>query len=605
MTDKTELLAPAKDFASAADAIDCGADAVYMGAARFGARHAASNSDDDIARTVDYAHRFGVRVYATLNTLLYDNETDEARNLAERTLAAGVDALIVQDTAYCRMGLDAELHASTQMFNATPEQARFLGEAGFARVILERGLSLEQITEICSATEAEVECFVHGAICVGYSGRCFLSRSMSDRSGNRGVCTQACRLTYDLTDGNRRIIMRGKHLLSLRDLALDDRIGCMLDAGVRSFKIEGRLKDRLYVRNTVSFYRRALDRALELRPHLKRASSGTSRADFTPDLSKSFTRGATHYVFDGRKAGIASFDTPKAVGEYMGRVAAVGRHGIEIEGRQPATGDGLCFICGGGMVGTSVNGVEGRQVTPNRIEGIKAGAEVYRNFDRTFARSVENARIRRSIEAAATVTIAPNGIEAEVRDCDGFSARAGRTAAFDRADNPGRMEATAKAQFSKSGDSIFDIASVVVVNPQQRFVPVSLLNALRREALEALTRERIAAAAPRRPFVENHGARYPKASLGPLDNVTNRLAEEFYRSHGVTAIERGLDTLPSTVGHEVMRTPYCIRREIGQCLRQKHTLTGDLWLEHGCSRYLLQFDCARCEMALVDRSKRS
>lgn len=310
-----ELLAPARDYLSAVAAVDYGADAVYMGGAKFGARQAAGNAAEEIARAVGYAHRYGVRVHATLNTLLWDDELEEAERQARELIAAGVDALIVQDMALRRMDLPVELHASTQVSNRTPEGARFLGEAGFARVILERNLSLDEIRAICRATRAEVECFVHGAICVGYSGRCFLSRSMSARSGNRGACSQPCRLTYDLTDGRGHTYIAGKHLLSVRDMNLSAHLGELLDAGVTSFKIEGRLKDVNYIRNVVAFYRRATDEALAARPRLGRASVGESVPDFTPDTAKSFTRGESEYFFAGRCAGVASFDTPKAVGE--------------------------------------------------------------------------------------------------------------------------------------------------------------------------------------------------------------------------------------------------------------------------------------------------
>lgn len=320
-----ELLAPARDLQSAVAAVDYGADAVYIGGAKFGARHAAGNSAEQIARVAEYAHRYGVRVHATLNTLIYDDELETAERQARELIAAGVDALIVQDMALRRMDLPVELHASTQVCNMTPEQARFLGECGFARVILERALSLDEIRAICAATNAEVECFVHGAICVGYSGRCFLSRSMSERSGNRGACSQPCRLTYDLTDGSGRTYLAGKHLLSVRDLNLSAHVGELLDAGVRSLKIEGRLKDINYIRNTVAYYRRAVDDALTVRPHLRRASAGESVADFTPDTAKSFTRGESEYFFAGKRAGVASFDTPKAVGEYAGCVTRVER----------------------------------------------------------------------------------------------------------------------------------------------------------------------------------------------------------------------------------------------------------------------------------------
>ena len=396
-----ELLAPAKDLQSAVAAVDYGADAVYIGGAKFGARYAAGNSAGEIARVVEYAHRYGVRVHATLNTLIYDDELEAAERQARELIAAGVDALIVQDMALRRMNLPVELHASTQMCNMTPAQARFLGECGFARVILERALSLGEIRDICAATAAEVECFVHGAICVGYSGRCFLSRSVSDRSGNRGACSQPCRLTYDLTDGRGRTYIAGKHLLSVRDLNLSAHIGELLDAGVTSFKIEGRLKDVGYIKNVVAYYRREVDAALAGRPHLRRASAGESIPDFTPDTAKSFTRGESEYFFAGKRPGVASFDTPKAVGEYVGRVVRVEKNRFRLDrGGLLAAGDGICFLTDRGFAGTNVNAADGDCVTPNRMEGIVPGTEVYRNYDHRFNQLLARSRTRRVIPAS-------------------------------------------------------------------------------------------------------------------------------------------------------------------------------------------------------------
>ena len=451
-----ELLAPAKDYASAVAAVDYGADAVYIGGAKFGARQAAGNSAEEIARVVEYARRYGVRVHAALNTLVWDDELEEAERQARELIAAGVDALIVQDMALRRMSLPVELHASTQVCNSTPEGARFLGEAGFARVILERNLSLDEIRAICSATAAEVECFVHGAICVGFSGRCFLSRSMSGRSGNRGACSQPCRLAWDLTDGRGRTYIAGKHLLSVRDMNLSHRIGDLLDAGVTSFKIEGRLKDTNYIKNVVAYYRRAVDEALAVRPGFVRSSAGESVPDFTPDPSKSFTRGESEYFFAGKRPGVASFDTPKAVGEYVGRVAKVFGNGFTLLGEaELAPGDGICFITPHGVTGTNVNAAEGRRIVPNRMEGIVAGAEVYRNSDRLFNLRLERSRTRRVIPATAVAEVSAEGFAMTYTDCEGVTASAARTVPLDRAKNPGANASALRVQAMKSGDTIF------------------------------------------------------------------------------------------------------------------------------------------------------
>ena len=600
MKRKIELLAPAKDFQTAVDAIDCGADAVYIGGAKFGARYAAGNSLDDIRRTVEYAHRYGAKVYATLNTLLFDDELAEAERLALEIVATGVDALIIQDVAYCRMGLDAELHSSTQMNNTTPEQARFLAESGFARVILERALSLEEIRSIRRATDVELEYFVHGAICVGHSGRCFLSRSMGNRSGNRGACTQPCRLTYDLTDANRNIIIKGKHLLSVRDLDLSKRLGDLLDAGISSFKIEGRLKERTYVRNIVSHYRQALDAALAKRPELERASVGKSQTEFTPDPAKSFTRGGSEYMLDGKVSGVASFDTPKSVGEYLGRVSKIVGKGFRIDGSTlPDSGDGICVITPQGVCGTNINGCEGNIIRPNSMEGITLGAEVYRNFDSRFNRLLERGRIKRTISTTALGEVSASEIALTFTDEEGISASVVRQIDSEPAGNPERTNDVIRTQCAKSGDTIFAVESVEVSNPEGMFIPASLVADIRREALALLLEKRISKHTEHRIFSEELSPRYPKRMLTAQDNVTNRLAAEFYRDHGVEQIDSPLELSEDFDGKCVMTASYCIRREIGQCLREKPSLKGELYIEHGFHRYRLDFDCKRCEMRLI------
>lgn len=594
-----ELLAPAKELQSAVDAVDCGADAVYIGAAQFGARHAATNSVEDIAKAVEYAHRFGVKVYATLNTLIFDDELQAAKAQAEALVAAGVDALIVQDMAYCRMGLDVPLHASTQTACSTVEQVRFFEDVGFERAILERNLSLAEIENICDKTNIEIEAFVHGAICVCHSGRCYLSRSMSDRSGNRGQCSQPCRLPYDLTDGKGTIYIKGKHLLSVTDLDLSQRIGQMLDAGVNSFKIEGRLKDRVYLRNVVSHYRRLIDEQIAHRAECRRASVGVSHIEFEPNTAKSFTRGGGTYLFDGKRAGVASFDTPKALGERIGRVTKVvgGRFAVDSTLRL-ATGDGVCFIAGGEAVGTNINAVEGQWITPNRIDGIKVGTELYRNFDRLFSATVERSRIRRAIEVSVEVVFTDKSITATATDCTGVSASVTMEISTDEAKNAEKMEAVVVEQMSKSGQTIFDVVRVDV--SAVRFVPASVVATLRRELLAALEQQRVALYSHSRGFEERVGALYPRAELTEQDNVTNAVAREFYAQHGVKSIASGLDIEPTTVGHRVMVTDYCIRREIGQCLLCKPTISGELFLERGRKRYKLVFDCKKCQMSLID-----
>ncbi len=383
---------------------------------------------------------------------------------------------------------------------------------------------------------------------------------------------------------------------------LSCRIGEMLDAGVRSFKIEGRLKDTLYIRNVVAYYRRAVDEALASRPHLHRSSVGESRTDFTPDTAKSFTRGESEYFFEGKRAGVASFDTPKAVGEPIGQV-------IKVEGRKflidsdvaLSAGDGLCFLTADGLVGTNINAVEGRRVTPNRIEGITAGAEVFRNYDHRFSRAVEASRTRRVIPTTATATVSTDSIELQYSDCEGVSVVISRSVSLDAAKNPEANAANIRAQASKSGDTIFTVDKVEVTGAEW-FVPASLMAELRREALEKLLKARIDLKREHRVLPENPAPRYPQTTLSPQENVTNRLAEQFYRDHGVERIARGLDLESSTAGQCVMRSAYCLRREIGECLKRNPHLKGDLYLERGGRRYRLEFDCRNCEMCVIDEN---
>ena len=600
---RIELLAPAKDYEAAVAAVDYGADALYIGGARFGARQAATNSIDEVRRVVQYAHRYGVRVYATMNTLLWEQELSEAEQEAHRLLDAGVDALIVQDMAYRRMGLTCELHASTQVQVATPEMARFLGEAGFSRVILERALSLDAIREIASSTSAEVECFVHGAICVGYSGRCFLSRSMSSRSGNRGGCSQPCRLKWSLTDGRGKTYLKEKHLLSVRDLNLAHRLGDLLDAGVTSFKIEGRLKDTDYIRNVVAYYRRVLDQELQKRPDLVRASVGESVADFEPNPAKSFTRGESSYFFDGKMRGVASFDTPKAVGEWIGTVEQIGRRGLRIAAKQPLTaGDGLCFLSEEGLIGTNINSVQEGWVVPNRAVHVAVGTSVYRNYDHCFHKQLAASRTRRLISVESVVQVRQTGITLRYTDCEGISVEITRDLPLEAAQNIPKNEQSIRTQVARTGDTLFRVDRVEVEGAEW-FVPASLLADLRREAVAMLLATREKRSLPHEVRSEDQAVRYPHTTVTAEENVTNSLAAAFYRDHGVERIVEPLELAATTVGACVMRSAYCLRREMGECLKERPRLKGDLYLETGGHRYRLDFDCKRCEMSLIDCTK--
>ena len=599
-----ELLAPAKNFESGRAALLCGADALYVGAPKFGARAAAGVSAEEIGRLCELAHRFRARVFVTMNTLLYEQELVEAERMAARMWQIGADALIVQDMAFLRMDLPPiDLHASTQMCTTTPEQVRFLADVGFSRVVLERALTLQEIEKLSRAADVEIEAFIHGALCVSYSGRCYMSRTMSARSGNRGDCSQACRLPYDLLDERMQPLVRNRHLLSLQDMNATERLEAMIDAGVTSFKIEGRLKDENYVRNVVGWYRRRMDEIIAQRPDLCRASEGVSTFEFEPNPAKSFSRGGISYFLDGARRGVASFDTPKAFGEPLGQVRAVRRDSFQIQraagqGTQLNAGDGLCFVTAvGEPSGTNVNRIEGDWIWPNRMEGIRPGVELYRNYDHRYVTALSRSRLRRAVPVTASVRVTASEIELTLSD--GTSqVTVSRSGDFELAQQPDRALATIRTQLSKTGETIFDLTDVKFSDDEVRFVPVSVLNELRREAFQQLDTERLEHYCRRQRLPEDSNVRFPKLVLGGDENVVNSLAERFYRDHGVTRIEPGYDLRSDLKGVDVMRMRYCIRRELGMCLRDKPDYTGKLYLRHGTFLYELRFDCARCMMTV-------
>ncbi len=596
---KIELLAPAKSRDSAIAAIDYGADAIYIGASRFGARHAASNSIEDIAAVVEYAHAYGVRVHCTLNTLLFECELEQAEATAREIVAAGVDALIVQDMAFARMSLGVDLHASTQMCNMTPQGVRFLAECGFSRVVLERALSLEQIAAIAREADVEIEAFVHGAICVGHSGRCYLSRSLSERSGNRGECSQPCRLSYDLCDATGRKLLENKHMLSVRDLNLSEHIGAMLDAGVCSFKVEGRLKDLGYTKNIVAHYRAAIDQQLALRPSLVRSSVGESIPDFEPNPSKSFTRGESEYLFLGQREELASFDTPKSVGESLGKITEQRRNRFKISGLPNLhAGDGVCFVTPAGLMGTNINSVDGGWFEPNRTDGLTKGVELFRNFDKAFNDSLERSRTRRRIATDAILRSTPIYIELTYTDSEGNSSSARLQGEFEAPQNIEKMEQVARVQIAKSGDTIFDVCSVELQG-ELPFIASSQLSQLRREALEGLLIVRMERYSRPAPFVERVEAKCAEQQLSAEYNVVNSVARKFYLDHGALSVEDGHDLVAQFDKQRVMQSSYCIRREIGECLKLGSKLTDELYLERGGNRYKLHFDCKNCRMDLI------
>ena len=570
-----ELLAPAKDVESGIAAINCGADAVYVGAARFGAREAAANSVADIERLAAYAHRYWGKVYAAVNTILRNDELETAVALCHDLHRAGVDGLIVQDVGLLECALPPlPLIASTQMHNHTPERVAFLEKAGFTRAILARELDLDQIREIRAATTLELEVFIHGALCVCMSGQCSLSYAMGGRSGNRGQCAQPCRRGYALVDAQGKQVIADSHLLSLRDLNLTPHLGDLLAAGVSSFKIEGRLKNKAYVMNVVGHYRQAIDRLLTAQGDRK-TSSGTVTLGFVPNPDKTFNRGYSSYFLTGRGADVASPESPKHVGEPLGRVAALGRDSFTLDAPTPLhSGDGITFYDRDHQLeGSTVNRVQGKTVFPQKLDGLAAGARVFRNHDHAFAKQIAQSRPVRKIAVALKLREIPDGIALEATDEDGVVGAATLICEKVFADKPARAQANVEQQLAKLGDTDFAASGIAIEWSTPLHLAPAQVNSLRRELAETLAVARAQARPVReRPLVPND-APFPSTKLSYLANVLNQKAAAFYRRHGVTDIEPAAESGLDLAGRTVMTTRYCLKYELGLCPRRKDFTT--------------------------------
>ncbi len=593
-----ELLAPAADKEVAREAILHGADAVYMGGPSHGARRKASNSIEDIRATVEYAHQFRARVYVTVNTLVYEKEIPAVEKLVWDLYRAGVDALIVQDMALLRMKLPPiALHASTQCDTRTPQKARFLEDVGFSQIVLARELSLDEIREVCGAVTVPVECFVHGALCVSYSGRCGASQMSLGRSANRGECAQMCRLPYTLSNGEGRILERDKYLLSLRDFNASAHLEEMIEAGVSSFKIEGRLKDAAYVKNVTAAYRRAIDKVIAAHPDkYRRSSFGESEINFVPALSKSFNRGFTDYFLQGRRpVTMASLLTPKSMGEEISNVGELNN------------GDGISFFNSRGEYeGVGVNRVSNGRIISSRRFTLPKGATIHRTFDRRWQTLMAGDTAVRTI--FVDISIDENGVTA--RDERGVEVRL----PLEVEKMEARKRMNPETVFAKLGNTVYRLRRFENSLYPATFIPASRLTSLRRRLIDVLDEANIATYPFDRRRPENLEAKYPDATLDARDNVANSLAERFYSEHGVKRMERALEVerqaKPVESGKdkengmtEVMTTRYCLRRELGVCLRDRSVsperrklFCPPLTIATGPHKFRLDFDCARCEM---------
>ena len=601
-----ELLAPARTADIGVAAVDCGADAVYIAGPAFGARQAAGNSVEDIRGLCEYAHRFGVRIYVTFNTLVYEEEISQARRLLQELQDAGVDALIVQDAAVTRLAPEGMiLHASTQCAIRTPEKARFTESLGYGRLVLERELSLEQIRAVRDAVDAELEVFVHGALCVCYSGQCYLSEHLAGRSANRGACIQACRSLYDLEDADGHVLARNKALLSLKDFNLIHRLEDLAEAGADSFKIEGRLKSISYVRNVVRAYSDALDALVRRHPdQYRRASFGTLRGGFKPDLRKTFNRDYTELFLDGKRGEWASMDAPKSMGEYIGTVARVSSGTVTVKPADASltlhNGDGFAFVGRGGeIVGFRGDVCEGFAIRCKDVPGLKEGMRLYRNIDADFERKLEADNPVRELGVQVAVRLRHDRpgpvICAEAMSEDGRTVSVETSASFEPARDEGKMLETVRTQLSKrSGIYAFTVSAVEADGPVP-FMPASFLNGIRRDLAAALDGRPVRMLPLRRGAVRPDPA--PEASTYK-DNLANSIARDIYRERGASKMEDAYE-LTHREGVEYMRTKYCLRHELGMCPKQRPGTRPDpLFLRNQGRRLRLDFDCVACEMTV-------
>ncbi len=624
-----ELLSPARDVAIAREAILHGADAVYIGGPSFGARHNACNDVSDIAQLVEFARRYHARVFTTINTILHDNELEPARKLIHQLYDAGVDALIVQDLGVMELDIPPiELHASTQTDIRTLGRAKFLDQAGFSQLVLARELNLQEIRAIADETDAAIEFFIHGALCVAFSGQCNISHAQNGRSANRGDCSQACRLPYTLKDDQGRVVAFEKHLLSMKDNNQSANIRALVEAGVRSFKIEGRYKDMGYVKNITAYYRQRLDDVLEDRPDLARASSGRTAHFFLPDPEKTFHRGSTDYFVNDRKVDIGAFDTPTFTGLPVGVVEKAGKRDLQVVTHEPlSNGDGLNVLIKREVVGFRANIAEPKgefeedgekryryRVEPNEMPAglhqLRPNHPLNRNLDHNWQQALLKTSSERRIGLTWAVRLREAQLEVTATSEEGISASVTLPGPFGVANKPEQALDTLRDLLGQLGTTEYHATDIQLDAPQAFFIPNSQLKALRREVIEALTAARVAAH-PRggRKAETTPPPVYPDAHLSFLANVYNQKARDFYHRHGVKLIDAAFEAHEETGEVPVMITKHCLRFSFNLCPKQAKGVTGvktkvaPMQLIHGDEVLTLKFDCKPCEMHVVGKIK--
>ena len=624
-----ELLAPARDADIGIEAVNHGADAIYIGGPSFGARTSAANEVADIARLVAHAHRYNARVFVTLNTILRDDELEPARQQIVALYEAGVDALIIQDMGLLELDLPPiQLHASTQTDIRTQEKARFLQDVGLNQIVLARELDLAQIAAIRAATREEttLEFFVHGALCVAYSGQCYVSHANTGRSANRGDCSQACRLPYQVTDMQGRIVAHDKHVLSMKDNNQSDNLQALIDAGIRSFKIEGRYKDMGYVKYITAHYRTLLDQIIERRPEFARASSGRTTFAFTPDPDQNFNREFTDYFVGGRKDDIGAFDSPKNPGLPIGYVSKVGDKWVELFADSADTvlnnGDGLCYYTlHKELAGLAINRAEKTSDGKWRVfpkdpiasfKDLRAGTLLNRNRDMNWVRMLDKESSERRIGVWLRLEETASGFALTLADEDGHSVTVAADHAKEPANDTAKAEATLNAHLGKLGTTDYAVRGIALELSQPWFVPASFINALRRDAIAALDAERAAAyVRPQRAQAVEPPAMYPEDTLSYLANVYNHKARDFYARHGVKVIAAAYESHEEAGEVSLMITKHCVRFSLSLCPKQAKGVTGvqgtvraePLTLINGSEKLTLRFDCKPCEMHVVGKLK--
>lgn len=582
-------------------AINHGADAVYIGVDKFGARSAAGNPLSDVESLLHYAHVYNVKVYVTLNTVLFDNELEQVRDVIVKLYEMGVDAIIIQDMAILEMDLPpVNIHASTQMHNISSEKIKFYESCGIKRVILPREFSLNEVIDIRKNTSIELETFVHGALCVCYSGQCYLSLAINGRSGNRGECSQPCRSKYNLVNDKKEVLIANQHLLSLRDLNASQYLQLYAMNGVNSFKIEGRLKDISYLKNITAYYRQLIDNMNVV----GKTSSGNTSFFFTPDPEKTFNRGYTSFMIEGQRDQMASFYTPKSIGKKIGKVVAVFDNAIRVDVTEKLnSGDGICFFSNDQLDGFLVNRFENNIITSNKPLKIKKGTVLYRNFDKEFEKFLEkDATAERKIDVDVTFRAVDDGFEIEMVDCDNCRCSVKVDSEKIIANNTEKSAAMIKQQLAKFGATPFKLAKFTDETCGTYFMQSSTINDLRRKAVDALMDVRRKTFSPIDAVRVEGNVEYPCKEVDYRANITNKLSAEFYMRHHVDEYELGLDVTNDFKNKVLMTTKYCLRYEIGQCLKSKNVdddYKGKLFLENNGNVFELRFDCKKCEMQVI------